>query len=196
MWSPPDCTNTCEPCINGGVCSDLTGLCLCPPGFSGNNCENMKQTADSERYYRFKYLRLCQTRFAGENDSHSGVHGRNVFGQNAEYKCDDSGDDHADGCQGAIICYPDPLGCFCPAGYKGLNCTEECETGTFGANCKQECHCADNTLCALDTGGVKTTNARMAGEEQTVNVVFSLCHYCYMLVNEQLLEHGFICIDG
>ncbi|XP_071811254.1 uncharacterized protein [Apostichopus japonicus] len=120
MWSPPDCTNTCEPCINGGVCSDLTGLCLCPPGFSGNNCEN--------------------------------IHGRNVFGQNAEYKCDDSGDDHADGCQGAIICYPDPLGCFCPAGYKGLNCTEECETGKFGANCKQECHCADNALCALDTG--------------------------------------------
>ncbi|PIK40987.1 hypothetical protein BSL78_22160, partial [Apostichopus japonicus] len=27
-----------------------------------------------------------------------------------------------------------------------------CETGKFGANCKQECHCADNTLCALDTG--------------------------------------------
>ncbi|PIK53416.1 hypothetical protein BSL78_09699 [Apostichopus japonicus] len=83
----------------------------------------------------------------------SPVHGRNVFGQNAEYKCDDSGDDHADGCQGAIICYPDPLGCFCPAGYKGLNCTEECETGKFGANCKQECHCADNALCALDTDG-------------------------------------------
>ncbi|XP_071810716.1 receptor-type tyrosine-protein phosphatase mu-like isoform X3 [Apostichopus japonicus] len=120
MWSPPGCTNTCEPCINGGVCSDLTGLCLCPPGFSGNNCEN--------------------------------IHGRNVFGQNAEYQCDDSGDDHADGCQGAIICYPDPLGCFCPAGYKGLNCTEACERGKFGANCKQECHCANNSLCALDTG--------------------------------------------
>ncbi|XP_071811261.1 receptor-type tyrosine-protein phosphatase mu-like isoform X2 [Apostichopus japonicus] len=119
-WNPPSCTNTCEPCINGGVCSDLTGLCLCPPGFSGNNCEN--------------------------------IHGRNVFGQNAEYKCDDSGDDHADGCQGAVICYPDPLGCFCPAGFKGLNCTEECERGKFGANCKQECHCADNYLCDLDTG--------------------------------------------
>ncbi|XP_071811257.1 receptor-type tyrosine-protein phosphatase mu-like isoform X6 [Apostichopus japonicus] len=120
MWSLPGCSNTCEPCINGGVCSDLTGLCLCPPGFSGNNCEH--------------------------------IHGRNVFGQNAEYKCDDSGDDHADGCQGAIICYPDPLGCFCPAGYKGLDCTLTCERGKFGANCKQECHCADNSLCALDTG--------------------------------------------
>ncbi|XP_071811279.1 uncharacterized protein [Apostichopus japonicus] len=150
MWSPPDCTYTCEPCINGGVCSDLTGLCLCPPGFSGNNCEN--------------------------------IHGRNVFGQNAEYKCDDSGDDHADGCQGAIICYPDPLGCFCPAGYKGLNCTEECETGTFGANCKQECHCADNTLCALDTGvcgnnqcedGWRGTNCQYEFNPQYVAVVRS-----------------------
>ncbi|XP_071811276.1 uncharacterized protein [Apostichopus japonicus] len=150
MWSPPDCTNTCEPCINGGVCSDLTGLCLCPPGFSGNNCEN--------------------------------IHGRNVFGQNAEYKCDDSGDDHADGCQGAIICYPDPLGCFCPAGYKGLNCTEECETGTFGANCKQECHCADNALCALDTGvcgnnqckdGWRGTNCQYESNPQYVAVVRS-----------------------
>ncbi|XP_071839785.1 receptor-type tyrosine-protein phosphatase kappa-like, partial [Apostichopus japonicus] len=82
----------------------------------------------------------------------STVHGRNVFGQNAEYKCDNSGNDHAGGCQGAIICYPDPLGCLCPAGYKGLDCTLTCERGKFGANCKQKCHCADNSLCALDTG--------------------------------------------
>ncbi|PIK44886.1 hypothetical protein BSL78_18271 [Apostichopus japonicus] len=115
----------------------------------------------------------------------STVHGRNVFGQNAEYKCDDSGDDRADGCQGAIICYPDPLGCFCPAGYKGLNCSQECETGKFGANCKQECHCADNTLCALDTGvcennqcedGWRGTNCQLVDGPCPVGVYGDFCN--------------------
>ncbi|KAJ8039881.1 Tyrosine-protein kinase receptor Tie-1 [Holothuria leucospilota] len=118
-WGP-DCEETCPRCFNGGLCSDVTGLCQCPPGFSGTNCEQ--------------------------------VHGRNVFGQFGKRKCNETGDDNSDGCHGALICYPNPFGCVCPAGYSGLDCTEECEDGTFGANCNQTCHCRENVTCAKDTG--------------------------------------------
>lgn len=35
-----NCEVNCPHCFNGGVCSDKTASCLCPPGFSGNHCEN------------------------------------------------------------------------------------------------------------------------------------------------------------
>ena len=33
------CTNLCPSCVNGGVCDDVTGKCICPPGFHGDLCE-------------------------------------------------------------------------------------------------------------------------------------------------------------
>ncbi|XP_033104351.1 angiopoietin-1 receptor-like, partial [Anneissia japonica] len=38
-WLPPICENNCPVCYNGGVCSVSYGLCICPPGFKGDNCE-------------------------------------------------------------------------------------------------------------------------------------------------------------
>lgn len=37
-WGFPDCANNCE-CLNGGACDEMTGECLCPPGFKGSQCE-------------------------------------------------------------------------------------------------------------------------------------------------------------
>ena len=34
-----DCDQECPPCYNGGVCHDTWGVCVCPAGFSGLNCE-------------------------------------------------------------------------------------------------------------------------------------------------------------
>lgn len=34
-----DCTKPCPPCVNGGICHDGTGQCICPPGFTGATCE-------------------------------------------------------------------------------------------------------------------------------------------------------------
>ncbi|XP_067118509.1 uncharacterized protein [Centruroides vittatus] len=36
----PLCEHRCPNCLNGGVCHDLTGDCICPPGFNGTLCEN------------------------------------------------------------------------------------------------------------------------------------------------------------
>lgn len=39
----PLCEYNCPTCLNGGVCHDLTGDCICPPGFNGTRCENACQ---------------------------------------------------------------------------------------------------------------------------------------------------------
>ncbi|XP_064476295.1 uncharacterized protein LOC135390530 [Ornithodoros turicata] len=35
----PLCEHACPDCRNGGVCHDITGRCICPPGFKGEFCE-------------------------------------------------------------------------------------------------------------------------------------------------------------
>ncbi|XP_040357320.1 receptor-type tyrosine-protein phosphatase kappa isoform X3 [Ixodes scapularis] len=35
----PSCNFRCPSCQNGGVCHDITGDCICPPGFKGQLCE-------------------------------------------------------------------------------------------------------------------------------------------------------------
>ncbi|XP_022097178.1 tyrosine-protein kinase receptor Tie-2-like [Acanthaster planci] len=38
-WNPPSCNMDCPTCLNGGVCDDTNGDCICPPGFSGDLCK-------------------------------------------------------------------------------------------------------------------------------------------------------------
>lgn len=37
-WGPY-CDKDCPECLNGGVCHDVDGDCICPPGFMGTRCE-------------------------------------------------------------------------------------------------------------------------------------------------------------
>ncbi|PIK46900.1 putative tyrosine-protein kinase, partial [Apostichopus japonicus] len=37
-WNPPACLGICDNCYNGGICGDISGRCVCAPGFSGPNC--------------------------------------------------------------------------------------------------------------------------------------------------------------
>ncbi|XP_035749442.1 tyrosine-protein kinase receptor Tie-1 [Egretta garzetta] len=37
-WGP-SCKKDCPDCLNGGVCHDHVGECICPPGFTGTRCE-------------------------------------------------------------------------------------------------------------------------------------------------------------
>ncbi|GFY38653.1 receptor-type tyrosine-protein phosphatase kappa [Trichonephila inaurata madagascariensis] len=34
------CDKNCSQCMNGGICHDIRGNCICPPGFNGPTCEN------------------------------------------------------------------------------------------------------------------------------------------------------------
>ncbi|KAF0302449.1 Tyrosine-protein kinase receptor Tie-1 [Amphibalanus amphitrite] len=35
----PDCRDRCPYCLHGGQCHDVTGQCVCPPGFYGDRCQ-------------------------------------------------------------------------------------------------------------------------------------------------------------
>uniref|UniRef100_A0A8C5INA5 receptor protein-tyrosine kinase n=1 Tax=Junco hyemalis TaxID=40217 RepID=A0A8C5INA5_JUNHY len=37
-WGP-SCDKDCPDCLNGGICHDHVGECICPPGFMGTRCE-------------------------------------------------------------------------------------------------------------------------------------------------------------
>ena len=46
-WNPPSCADDCPVCYNGGVCDDVSGQCICAPGFSGTVCEKGKQNVQA-----------------------------------------------------------------------------------------------------------------------------------------------------
>ncbi|KAL9845951.1 tyrosine-protein kinase receptor Tie-1 isoform 4-T4 [Geothlypis trichas] len=41
-WGP-SCDKDCPDCLNGGICHDHVGECICPPGFMGTRCERACQ---------------------------------------------------------------------------------------------------------------------------------------------------------
>ncbi|XP_030853085.1 tyrosine-protein kinase receptor Tie-2-like [Strongylocentrotus purpuratus] len=92
-WGPPECDGICDKCYNGGVCDDKSGLCICPNNFKGPNC-----------------LEICRT-FGG-----------NRFGLNCEFRCEFSSAPTITRCHGFLFCLPDPYGCSCDVGARGLAC--------------------------------------------------------------------------
>ena len=42
LLETPSCSNDCPICLNGGICDERSGVCVCAPGFSGMNCETGK----------------------------------------------------------------------------------------------------------------------------------------------------------
>ncbi|XP_071839367.1 IgGFc-binding protein-like isoform X2 [Apostichopus japonicus] len=109
-------------CYNGGVCRD-DGVCICPPGFSGELCEVL-HSADN----------------FGKNGQYSCSEApMNTLGFETN-------------CGGALFCLQDPYGCSCASGFRGLLCNEACLKGTFGADCKQTCHCAAKASCGRKMG--------------------------------------------
>ncbi|XP_063962738.1 angiopoietin-1 receptor-like isoform X2 [Lytechinus pictus] len=137
-WGPPECYGICDNCYNGGVCDDKSGLCICPNNFMGDNC-----------------LNIC-----------SNTHG-NRFGLECEYRCSYR-DDNVPYCRGNLFCLPNPYGCSCDVGSRGLACDsggcqsswsgnncqipDICEAGYYGSQCIDQCHCMDDVSCDKTTG--------------------------------------------
>ncbi|XP_038066610.1 receptor-type tyrosine-protein phosphatase F-like [Patiria miniata] len=179
MWGPSTgCQNVCPVCYNGGMCHDVTGQCICAPGFSGSNCH----IANGRNAWGMNGTLPC----TGAEDRHgASCRGRlfclqDPFGCScaAGYKgigCDQECDQpntfgpyctQTCHCAEGITCLTDTGECndpsctdeYCPqqcaSGWKGRNCQVQtpCPPGYYGEICTQRCNCRDNQACNEEMG--------------------------------------------
>ncbi|XP_036377294.1 tyrosine-protein kinase receptor Tie-1 [Megalops cyprinoides] len=122
-----DCDQDCPECLNGGVCHDKEGDCICPPGFMGMRCEtacregmfgkNCQEPCRSTM--NCKGLNFCLSDPYGCSCA-SGWHGprcnktcdKGMYGAGCQLSCK---------CKNGGVCNPFS-GCQCPTGWRGQNC--------------------------------------------------------------------------
>ncbi|XP_031715686.1 tyrosine-protein kinase receptor Tie-1 isoform X2 [Anarrhichthys ocellatus] len=125
-WGP-HCDKDCPECLNGGVCHDVDGDCICPPGFMGTRCEtacregmfgrNCQESCGSE--LNCKGLRFCLP------DPYGCSCASGWFGSRCEKDCDN--DMYGPDCSLSCKCQNGGVcnrfsGCQCPTGWRGQNC--------------------------------------------------------------------------
>uniref|UniRef100_A0A8B9MN01 Tyrosine-protein kinase receptor Tie-1 n=1 Tax=Accipiter nisus TaxID=211598 RepID=A0A8B9MN01_9AVES len=125
-WGPA-CEKDCPDCLNGGVCHDHVGECVCPPGFMGTRCEracregqfgrNCQETC--QRAQGCKGLSFCLP------DPYGCSCASGWTGSRCSQACPPGyyGPDCALGCAcrngGSCNRFS---GCVCPAGWHGQHC--------------------------------------------------------------------------
>nr|XP_023859568.1 tyrosine-protein kinase receptor Tie-1 [Salvelinus alpinus] len=122
-----DCDKDCPECLNGGVCHDSDGDCICPPGFMGMRCEtacregmfgrNCQEWCRSELDcvgLRFcladPYGCSCASGWFG-NHCNKSCH-RDMYGADCSLSCR---------CKNGGVCNRFS-GCQCPTGWRGQHC--------------------------------------------------------------------------
>ncbi|XP_020489399.2 tyrosine-protein kinase receptor Tie-1 isoform X2 [Labrus bergylta] len=125
-WGPA-CDRDCPECLNGGMCHDADGDCICPPGFMGTRCEtacregmfgrNCQESCGSEM--NCKGLRFCLP------DPYGCSCASGWFGNRCEKAC--HGDMYGPDCTLTCKCQNGGVcnrfsGCQCPTGWRGQNC--------------------------------------------------------------------------
>ncbi|XP_016300379.1 tyrosine-protein kinase receptor Tie-2-like [Sinocyclocheilus anshuiensis] len=101
LWGA-DCMKSCLSCANGGLCDDVTGECICPPGFKGPTCETVCGEG--------RFGRSCKERCV------DGVCRSLLFCLRDPYGCSCASGWRGFNCSEA-----------CPAGYYGADCKQKCE---------------------------------------------------------------------
>ncbi|XP_072173172.1 angiopoietin-1 receptor-like [Diadema setosum] len=157
------CTNECPACMNQGVCDDVTGECLCPPGFKGETCETacgpnrfgsdceFECTGSSCRYMQFclgdPFGCSCATGYAGLACDQECPAGH--FGAGCLQTCH---------CQNGGLCDP-YVGCQCVGDWTGPTCEiKTCPDGQtiYGSLCSNSSVCKNGGTCDPCDGCVCT----------------------------------------
>eukprot|EP00057_Strongylocentrotus_purpuratus_P018843 XP_011673317.1 PREDICTED: stabilin-1-like [Strongylocentrotus purpuratus] len=164
-WNPPLCDILCDSCYNGGVCHELSGTCICPPGFAGKIClqacgmhrfgwdcefecgpsQPLDQCAGSQICLPDPYGCTCLAGYTGIYCNETCLVG--MFGADClqECHCTDGADcdDFTGECPGE-----------CSQGWSGAACQvpSVCPIGYFGADCTQKCNCRNTTACEKESG--------------------------------------------
>uniref|UniRef100_A0A8C9WIH0 receptor protein-tyrosine kinase n=1 Tax=Scleropages formosus TaxID=113540 RepID=A0A8C9WIH0_SCLFO len=129
-----DCDQDCPECLNGGICHDKQGDCICPPGFMGMRCEtacragmfgrNCQESCRSSM--NCSGLSFCLVDPYGCSCA-SGWHGprcnkpcgKDMYGAGCQLHCK---------CKNGGVCSRFS-GCQCPTGWRGLNCEKSGKVG-------------------------------------------------------------------
>ncbi|XP_006812333.2 uncharacterized protein LOC102801023 [Saccoglossus kowalevskii] len=166
------CLFNCPTCYNGGICNADTGECICPPGFTGDDCNTGCQ-------YRGTWGKNCGR---GCSSTNTDACRKRMFCVADPYGCSclasytglDCNTDCPDGKYGAgctQTCHctqgcnksDDDLlvsgecttsGDTCDDGWGGENCRvpSACPDGLYGELCNYNCHCKNNAPCDKNTG--------------------------------------------
>ncbi|KAM6305773.1 tyrosine-protein kinase receptor Tie-1 [Aegotheles albertisi] len=125
-WGP-SCQKDCPDCLNGGVCHDHVGECICPPGFMGTRCEracregqfgrNCQETCQKAQGCKGLSFCLpdpygcsCASGWSGSRCSQACLPGH--YGPDCALRC---------ACRNGGSCNRFS-GCICPAGWHGQHC--------------------------------------------------------------------------
>ncbi|NWS06776.1 TIE1 kinase, partial [Motacilla alba] len=125
-WGP-SCEKDCPDCLNGGICHDHVGECICPPGFMGTRCEracqegqfgrNCQETCQSTQGCQGLSFCLldpygcsCASGWSGSRCDQACPSG--FYGPDCALECT---------CQNGGSCNRFS-GCVCPAGWHGQHC--------------------------------------------------------------------------
>ncbi|XP_065512062.1 tyrosine-protein kinase receptor Tie-1 isoform X3 [Caloenas nicobarica] len=125
-WGP-SCKKDCPDCLNGGICHDHVGECICPPGFMGTRCEracregqfgrNCQETCQRAQGCRGLSFCLpdpygcsCASGWSGSRCTQACPPG--YYGPDCALGC---------ACQNGGSCNRFS-GCICPAGWHGQHC--------------------------------------------------------------------------
>uniref|UniRef100_T1J9U4 Uncharacterized protein n=1 Tax=Strigamia maritima TaxID=126957 RepID=T1J9U4_STRMM len=160
-WGP-NCEFNCPSCYNGGICNDIWGVCICPPGFDGQNCE----IACEKNSFGKDCKKKCDYETPVDSDEPCATY---MFclphpygcGCAAGFKgnlCRDDCDNYSYGsdctqtchCEGGLACDKRTGNCStgCSDGWTGNSCEIQiCSEGNYGPNCSLECSCANGGEC-------------------------------------------------
>ncbi|XP_047443623.1 tyrosine-protein kinase receptor Tie-1 isoform X2 [Mugil cephalus] len=165
-WGP-QCDRECPECLNGGVCHDVDGDCVCPPGFMGTRCEtacregmfgrNCQESCDSG--LNCKGLRFCLP------DPYGCSCASGWFGTNCDRACHN--DMYGPDCKLSCKCQNGGVcnrfsGCHCPTRWRGQNCEksdrapqivdlEDNVERNLNSNLKIHCSATGNPLPSHDS---------------------------------------------
>ncbi|NXK97715.1 TIE1 kinase, partial [Formicarius rufipectus] len=125
-WGP-SCEKDCPDCLNGGICHDHVGECICPPGFTGTRCERACQEGQFGRNCQETCQRAqgCRGLSFCLPDPYGCSCASGWSGSRCDQACSPGfyGPDCALGCtcQNGGSCNRFS-GCVCPAGWHGQHC--------------------------------------------------------------------------